>query len=296
MNLPNKCGKLNSEELSIAMAKESHAFKSHYDWMEKHLPSKLFNGISQEELMLIVHHLSGLHLNHYFSQIHFKNHAIILCLHEPDADIKILKLFNLRDIKNYQTYIADAAPPSYEQSTPLRITIVYFAEILETSTSESFSDAEKKNLFQLIKKEHSELSYETFSSLLQGLNFQFLHSFQEDRIPVALDLFLRAQTRDHCQYAVHYDKQWQSAKENISSVQLILAWKNVPKYRFLYRLAKMVYRHQLSLNKIDVTCINPYSKNSILLMSLGLHGIHGKSAEEEANLEDFLRELVTLNY
>ena len=294
MNLPEKCGKLNHEELSNAMKLESQSFKKHYDWIEKHLPLNFFDAISHDELMLIVHHLSSFHLTHYFSQIHFKNHAIILCLNEADADIKILKLFNLRDIKSYETYLSNT--PSDDLSTHLRITIIYFTEILETPTNQVFAETEQKNLFNLIKKEHPEICFETFSSLLKDMSFKFLHSLPEDRIPILLDLFLRAQTRDHCQYAIHYDKEWQSTKESTSSVQLILAWKNVPKYRFLYRLAKMVYRHKLSLNKVHITCVNPYSKNSILLMSLGLHGIHGKSAEEEANLEDFLKELTTLNY
>ncbi|MBM3191402.1 MAG: glutamate dehydrogenase, partial [Chlamydiae bacterium] len=292
----SKCGKLTPQELSAAMEKESHIFKVHYDWLENHLPPAFFHNLSHEELMLVAHHLSNLPLSHYFSQIHFKNHALLICLHEPDADIKILKLFNLRDISNYQTFVSDAPLPHCSIAVPLRITLVHFAQILEKPQEPSFAEAEKKELFQLIKKDHAEVSYENFSSLIDGIKASFFYSLPEERRLTILDLFLRSQARDYCQYAIHYDKEWQNSKESPSSVHLLLTWKNVPKYRFLYRLAKMVYRHKLTLNTVNITCTNPYSSHSILFMSLELHGLHGKSLSEEPSLEDFLRELVTLNY
>ncbi|MEN9653917.1 MAG: glutamate dehydrogenase 2, partial [Chlamydiota bacterium] len=42
--------------------------------------------------------------------------------------------------------------------------------------------------------------------------------------------------------------------------------------------------------------IDPYGNNNIGLLSLGLHGMQGGAAWEEANLDDFLRELCLLKY
>ena len=61
-------------------------------------------------------------------------------------------------------------------------------------------------------------------------------------------------------------------------------------------MAKTIYRHGLAIKKVNGAYIDPYSKNSTLVMSLGLHGIHGKAAWDEADLPDFLQELVTLKY
>src|SRR5262249_31707104 len=36
--------------------------------------------------------------------------------------------------------------------------------------------------------------------------------------------------------------------------------------------------------------------NSIVVLSIGLHGLHGKAAWEEANIEDFLREMCLLKF
>ncbi len=46
----------------------------------------------------------------------------------------------------------------------------------------------------------------------------------------------------------------------------------------------------------QATYIDPYSQQNILLMSLGLHGSKGGAAWEEADVADFLKELVTLKY
>ena len=89
---------------------------------------------------------------------------------------------------------------------------------------------------------------------------------------------------------------WQSKQREIPSLQIVFAWRNTPKHRFLYQLAKLIYRHHLSIRHVNATYVDPYGPQSILIMSLGLHGMNGKSAWEEADLEDFLRELVMLKY
>src|SRR5205823_8119375 len=77
---------------------------------------------------------------------------------------------------------------------------------------------------------------------------------------------------------------------------IVFAWKNVPKFNFLYQMAKVIHRHRLRMKYISATHIDPYSQQNIILMSLGLDGSNGGAAWQEADVSDFLKELVTLKY
>lgn len=91
------------------------------------------------------------------------------------------------------------------------------------------------------------------------------------------------------------NEDWKEKKE-LPSLQIVFAWRNVPKQSFLYHLAKIIHRHNLNLKRVNAIYIDPYSRQNILLMSLGIHGRNGKAAWEETDIEDFLREMVTLKY
>lgn len=279
-----KHGKLTHEELALALDYEKKDFEKYYFWIEKHFSSDCFNALSHEELKLIVHRISTIHLNEYFDRIHLKNHAIVICLDQPKADVDILNIFKLYGIKTYQTHVSDV--PFEKVSYHLRITIVYFTEFHEAPSSEVYSKEEIHHWFDIVKPMHHDLDLSQFSSFVQSISRRFLLSLSKESIQTTLDLFLRAQTRDHCQYHLTYTP----------SCHLILAWKNTPKYRFLFRLAKMIYRHGLTMNNVNITYVNAYSKNPILLLSLGLRTLHGKSPEKSPNMDDFIQELVTLKY
>lgn len=289
-------GRLSPQDLEAAIAQESLEFGKHYRWMEEHLPLQFFQEVSHEELMLILRHFSTFHLNEYFAHIHFKNHSIILSLNEPDADLKVLQLFHLHGINTYQTYISDAPPPFGKIKLFLRVSIVYFTEFAEAETKEPLSEETREALYNLIQEDHHELSYNTFSALISTINPRFLRSLTSTQQEHALSLFLRALSRDHCQYEVEHAAHWKPSKDAPPSVQLILAWKNSPKHRFLYRVAKMVYRHGLCMKKVNATYVSPYSTAPIVLMSLGLTGMNGKAAWDACDMEDFLQELATLKY
>src|SRR5262249_8881840 len=117
----------------------------------------------------------------------------------------------------------------------------------------------------------------------------------KERLLLALDMFFRARVRETCQYEVRYNEDWQE-KKDMPSMQIVFAWKNVPKFNFLYQMAKMVHRHGLRMKYIAATHSDPYNRQNIILMSLGLHGSRGGAAWEEADVADFLKELVTLKY
>ena len=111
---------------------------------------------------------------------------------------------------------------------------------------------------------------------------------------LALDMFFRAKTRDNCQYEVRYNEDWEAS--GAASMQIVLAWRNTPKHNFLFRLARVIHRHGLVMKRVNATYIDPYSKESILIMALGLHGSNGQAVWDVADIPDFLRELVTVKY
>jgi len=83
---------------------------------------------------------------------------------------------------------------------------------------------------------------------------------------------------------------------NAPSLDIILAWRNTPKYGFLHDLAATATRHGLLMKTVNATYIDPYSRGSIFLMALELHGASGEAAWNSCSLPAFLQELATLKY
>ena len=97
-------GKLTKQQLHNAMKNESSLFEEYYVWIEQNMPASFFKEMDSANIMLITHNLMGFPLQEYFTQIHFQGGAIVLCLDSPDADLLILKNFNLYGIKNCLLY------------------------------------------------------------------------------------------------------------------------------------------------------------------------------------------------
>ncbi len=245
-------------------------------------------------MRMIAHTLVGFNLQNYFSRIHFKNKAYVLCLDTPEADVRILKHYRMFGIKNYRTFLSNAPPPFPGITARLRIAAIFFTEFQEQG-EEPISDEKQKEIRALVKARNPDLTDAEFAKLFAGMNPRFLRALTKERLISVLDMFFRALSRDACQYEVRYNEDWQEKKET-PSMQIVLAWRNVPKHNFLYRLAQVIHRHGLILTRANASYIHPYSKNNILLMSLGLHGMKGGAAWEECDLADFLRELATVKY
>jgi len=133
-----------------------------------------------------------------------------------------------------------------------------------------------------------------FEDLLKKMNTRFLASIPLERLVLAFDMLYRAQFRDNCQYEVRYEEKWEAKKS--ASMYIVLAWRNTPKHNFLYRLARVVYRHGLTMKRVNATYTDPYSKKSILVMALSLHGSNGQAVWDVADIPDFLREITTVKY
>lgn len=263
--------------LSFALAEESRQFEKFYLWLENHMPETFFEEFTQTQLVTIVHNLMGLHLQGNFIQTHFENCSIILCLNSEDSDVQILKRYTHFGIKNYQTFISDAPPPLDHIKEKLRIALIHFTGIAEKEEVGALIEDEAE-VFQALEKH--DLTPSAVKALLQEIPSRFLKRLKKEWVIRALEVFHRAQTRDHIQYESSSGK---------NSMEILFAWKNTPKYNFLYRLAKLVHRHNFVIKEVSAVYIHPYLSENVLLMFLQIEG-------KDCDKRDFLMELSTLKY
>lgn len=281
---------LSPNELKQALAFESEAFENAFRWLEEHMPPRFHDEIDTKTRILIARNLLSFRLQNRFSQIQIEKMAFVLCIDAPDADLKILKRFSNQAIRYYRTFISNVPPPG-EKKGNLRIAILYLGDI---PSQEKLTQEQKEGLFSLAREYNPSLTLEEFEMMLQGLNTRFLQSMTSERLKMALEMLFRAKERDQCQYEVRKNTDWE--KTNAPSLQIILAWRNVPKAGFLYRLAQIINAHELALKRVTCTYINPYKTNNVLILSVGLHGLQGKAAWEEADIEDLLQEICLLKF
>lgn len=283
----------HSNDLQQVIANESRKFEDYYTWLEKKMPPSFFEDVSKDNAILVAHNLMGFHLQEYFSSFQLKRQAIVLCLDSADADVRILFDYAMYGIKNYQCYVSTEPPPFPGVTANLRVAIIDFTEIEETG-----NDLISKEIDPTVRStvlEHTpNVTVDEFNALTQDISRRFVQSLSPERLALALQMFLRAQTRDSCQYEVRYVEDWE--EKGSASMEITLAWRNTPKHNFLYRLARVILRHGLMMKRVNATYVNPYGKDSILVMSLRLHGSDGQAAWNVADIPDFLRELVTVKY
>lgn len=283
----------NPNILAQAIEEESQKFEQCYLWLQKEMPEDFFMEIPQDNLLLVTHSLMGFQLQDCYSVIHLKGAAIVLALDLPDADLKILQNYSLQGIKSYQTFVSKSPPPFSELKHHLRIVTIVFTDMEDTSEKMPSTEVKEK-IRSLALKENPLIKDEEFESLLRDLGGRFLNALSPENVVMALSMYFRARSRDSCQYEVRWNLNWK--ENNEPSMQIVLAWKNTPKHHFLYRLARTIYRHKLVIRSVDATYVNPFSQASTLIMVLDLHGSDGSGVENNADIPEFLRELITTKY
>jgi glutamate dehydrogenase len=279
--------------LDQAVESEGKRFRDYYLWLERAMPKIFFDEVSREDILLITHSLMGFELADYFSMIHRKTAAIGLCLDSPDADLRILRQLTPYGIKNYHTYVSQKQVPFPDVHSPLRIATIDFATIMEPA-EKTLSKERKETLYHLLKEENPQLTDEEVALSLNKMNLRFLLTLPIEHLALAAHLLFRAQTRDHCQYEIRYEEEWEA--KGTASMVVVMAWRNTPQHHFLYSLARVVYRHGLTMKRVNATYTDPYSTQSVLVMVLSLHGSHGQTVLDVADVSDFLRELCSFKY
>lgn len=289
-------GRLNDAQLQDAIERESDLFKEYYFWLEKHMPSKFFEEFEQNHLMTIAHNLVGIDLHDYFNIINFKGCSVALCLDSPDADIKIIRNFKNYAVQNYRTFVSDEPLPRASHDKKLRICVIHFTNLGEEDPYifEKVTKEELDELFNGLKGRDPSVTEEEFHELIIQFNSFFLKSMKRDRLIIALDLARQALNRDHMKYEVQYNKNWE--EENIPSLQIVFSLRGAQRYSFLYRLSKLMFRHNLIMQRCNAAYINPYTEQSTLVMGIALHGKDKKAAWEMTDIPELLQELSLIKF
>ncbi|PIS02457.1 MAG: glutamate dehydrogenase [Chlamydiae bacterium CG10_big_fil_rev_8_21_14_0_10_42_34] len=281
---------LSPEELKKALEAETKAFEESYLWLEKHMPPTFLDAVDQQTRVLIARNLLSFNLQDNFTPIHFKHKIIVLSIDAPDSDLKIFKKFRNYVIRYYRTFVSDIALPN-DSKCKLRITLLYFYDL---SKAEKLPRDKVQELYEKAREHNPKLSQEEVEGIVHRITPNFLTSMAKERLSLALKMFFRAKSREQCQYEVIRNEDWK--EQEVPSLQIVMAWKNVPKAGFLFHLAQLIHHHGLALKKVVATYIDISTTESVLILSLGLHGLKGKAAWEEANIQDFLRELALVKY
>jgi len=281
---------LSAEELHKAIETESKEFELIYRWLEKHMPPSFLEETDLQTRLVITRNLLSFSLQNNYNQIQLKQMAVAICFDGPDADLKILKHYAHHSIRYYKTFVSNAPLPKQTKGT-IRIALIHFRD---PDRGEKLPGKKKENLLKLAKEIHPQLTHEEFDILLRDLTPRFLKSMTEERLKLVLSMFFRAKEQEQCQLEVRRNEKW---KENEGpSLQLVMAWRNVPKAGFLYRLAKIIHSHGLAIQKMAATYVDPYSTENIVVLSFGLHGLRGEAAWQEAHIDDFLREIALTKF
>ena len=262
---------LTSEQFKKAIASESQGFEKMLRWLEEHLPPAFIEETDPEMKILVARNLMSLPLQDHFCLIRLKEMAIVLTIDGPDSDLKVLSKFHHQAIRYYRAFVSDEPVPG-ENKGLLRIAILHFKEQEITGLTEQ----QKQLVAEL------------------GFSPHFIQSLPEERLKMAIEVFTKAKERDDCQYALRKNEDWKKKKS--PSLQIVLAWRSVPKSGFLYRLAQVIHQHGLTLKKVTATDVQPHSPNNVLVLSIGLHGQDGRAVWEVTDLDDLLREICLVKY
>jgi len=280
---------LSTEMLQEAVTLESARFASTFRWLEQHLPESFLNEVDAETRVLIARNLLSFSLQGEWTQITLKDFAVVCCIDSFDADLKILSHFPKTPIRYYHTFISNEPLPG-NSSGKIRIGLIYFRD----QGNLNIDVNQQKKLFTWAKKGHPELTEVSFDTLVHGFSPRFLRAVSEETLKTAIELFFHAKDKDFCQYEVKKNPDWK--EKGLPSLQLVIAWKGVSKGGFLYRLAQVIFLHKLALEQMVAADLKVQSDQSVMILSLSLHGLHGKAAWDEADIDDFLRELALTKY
>lgn len=283
-----------NNHLDQALERENKKFREYFLWLNEAMPPQFFEDVDQTNIILIVHNLMELDRQDYVSSIQLRQSDIIISLNQSDSDLQLLKNYSMHGITSYQTYISNSPPPFIKTDLNLRIVVVQFYNsqffaINDIQIPQKQLDELRKNTFS----KYPDISEAVLQEAIKHMNPHFIKSLTAEDFAIAVKMYERATSRDHCQYEVEYIENWES---NNVSMKIILAWRNTPKHNFLYRLIRTVHRHELIVKRLSASYYKPYNPNSILLISFELHGKNNRPVWEMANLLDFMKDLITVKY
>ena len=192
-----------SDFFNAAVESESKKFKDFYQWLERAMPRGFFEEVSDDEAMLVAHHLMGFELQDKFCFINLKRSALVLTSETPTADLEILERFSAFGIKNYQAFVSSDPLPGIKDK--IRIGVLAFTQAEEVpEQAPALSQETINEIKQHVKQIDPAVSDAEFAELVSSFDARFLRALSIEDITLAVDMFFRAKTRDNCQYEVRY--------------------------------------------------------------------------------------------
>jgi glutamate dehydrogenase len=277
------------DQLKKLYYEEAEKCLEHYLWLEKEMPEGFFKEVNKDILMLIAHNLMKFESQKYEVSIQMKDRAIMLFLDEPNIDLKILSEFSEDSLRSYQTFTSKNPLPFFKIKYPLHVAILYFLVDLEHLDNQVVPE-KFIPVYEITAKKFPKITPDEVLRALKNMTPSFLNYLTLDNLVKAVTLFLRAETRDSCQYEVDY------LEDHENFMRIILAWKNTPKNYFLYRLLRGIDRHNLIITSLNASHLFPFQKENIFLLQLELQGEGGKPAWETTPILDFIKDLITVKY
>lgn len=271
--------RLSETELIAAIEQESAAFKTCYAWLEASMPALFFEQIEPPQLLLITHGLMGLKQSDFCVHIRLEYSAWTLCLESPKADLLILDHYRNDSITKYSAFSSQTAPPQAPPSTRLRVTQLLFTD----TQKKRLAEEQMRPLLAEVTQSNSSLSEETIAPLIAHLNPLLTESLPANTWALALELLLQATQSDQCQYRA-------LSPQDTATVEILFAWRNLPRCDLLYRLAQIGHRKQLKIHQIHA-CYSE-GEQPLTLMHLRLQSLPGPWTKED--LPHLCKELVTL--
>jgi glutamate dehydrogenase len=254
------------------------------------MPPRFFEEIEPKTRILLARNLLSLKEQSYFSAVMVKERAYVLSLDSEEADLRVLKQYGGYAIRYYRSFVSSSPLPG--SLGALKISLLELSEG-DGEKREQLTAQQKQELTHLVRAKNQKVSDQELNKLLNALTPSFVRALTPERLKMAVEMYFRASEQDACQYELRRIGDW--AKTNAPSLQIVLAWRNVPKYNFLFRLASLIRSHNMVLRKVVTTTVDPYRADAITLVSLGLHGKTG-AAWEGGTLNAFLEELCLLKF
>lgn len=260
-------------------------------WLQESMPKAFEKQVSAQERQLIASALLSYHWQEGFVSIRSAQCAYCITANDDQADLKALASFKGREIWDYRTFVSTREADALGIEGRLRIIVIHFLHA-QTLSSSNFTPQEIEELWEQLERYNPLAKKEELQALMQEVSRPFLELLTKESLVTTLDLLLRSQRDDNCEFATRPEIFWKQMHR--PSMQIMLAVKQVRPHQFLTLLMKLVKRHGLFVRRINATIVGPHRPQELLLVVFSLHGLDHRPVWEVTMIPEFLRELTML--
>ena len=291
MKPPSKATVSSHRTLIGLLHKAQASFHEYYIWLEENMPRDFFEDMDPEKIIHAAQHLQDFELQDYFTVIRFKDSAIILCLDEEDSDLKVSKQMRRFGVAKYKVYVSNKTPPNVKNKHKLKVTYIIFTDTGDNKEAKA-KLAMDETLVQSIQEKHQEIKKKEIQEFLAKIDKSNIKSLSKLELETIGDLYFRTKNTDLCQYEFKRISNFKKAKK--SSLHVFIAWKNIPKAELVYKLIRVMRRHNLLLRSFHGVYLDYSSKQNTLIMVMRIAGRGNQAACDICDLKQFFQELIAI--